>query len=392
MNQLDTKYQALLNDIGANGVDKKDRTGTGSRSVFGRQIRHDMSEGFPLLTTKKMHWKGVVAELVWFLRGKSDLKFLLDHNCEIWVGDAYKNYAWKTSMDVDGQLTKKEFVDKIKTDEEFAEKWGDLGPIYGKQWRDWNGYYEVRQLSKREDDWGGYAKSIKHHQPGVDQILNLVRDLKNSPDSRRMLVNAWHPNQLKDMVLPPCHHGFQVWTRELTLKERFAHYEKHWIKKPEDLPVGNLEDMTDQMYHEALSKVGVPMRAISLMWHQRSVDAPLGLPFNIASYGLLLEILGKIVNMVPDQLIGNLGDVHIYDNQVEGIREQLRRTPFNLPKLNINTEFWLTESGSCGEGPLNAEACIKAFFDDHFCKCLIENDIQLYDYECHPAIKIPLSN
>ena len=389
MNNLDTAYQALLNDIGANGFNKNDRTGTGSRSVFGRQIRHDMREGFPLLTTKKMHWQGIVAELVWFLRGKSDLKFLLDHKCEIWVGDAYKRYSDRYAG-YEGTPDKNWFIWEIMNNEKFAEQWGDMGPIYGPQWRDWNGYFVTRV--KNERDTRGFLVYERQHHPGIDQVLNLVQELKTNPDSRRLMVSAWNPNHLKDMILPPCHHGFQVWTRVLTLKERFAIWEKIPNKDVMDFPIGSLENMTDEIYHDTLDKIGVQRRAISLMWNQRSVDVPLGLPFNIASYGLLLEILGKIVNMVPDQLIGNLGDCHIYNNQIEGVTEQLRRDSHPLPKVSINTEFWQTESGECGTGPLDAEACVKAFFDDHFCNSIIKDDIELIGYQSHPAIKIPLSN
>jgi thymidylate synthase len=389
VNTLDEKYKSLVNDIGANGIDKKDRTGTGSRSVFGRQIRHDMREGFPLLTTKKIYWRGVLAELVWFLRGKSDLKFLLDHKCEIWVGDAYKKYS-DHYAGYEGVPDRNWFIHEIMHNEQFAEKWGDMGPIYGRQWRDWNGYYETR--IKNERDKGGYLIYEKQHIPGIDQIRNLIRELKTNPDSRRLLVNAWQPEQLRDMILPPCHHGFQVWTRELTLKERFALWEKLPNKDVLDFPIGPLEDMSDEIYHNTLDQIGVQKRAISLMWHQRSVDVPLGLPFNIASYGLLLEILGTIVNMVPDQLIGNLGDCHIYNNQIEGITEQLRRDSHPLPTLSINTEFWLTESGECGVGDLDTEACINAFFDDDFCNSFINDNVELIGYHSEPAIKIPLSN
>ena len=162
------------------------------------------------------------------------------------------------------------------------------------------------------------------------------------------------------MVLPPCHYGFQVWTRPSTRDEKIVNPGK---------------------YHR-----------ISLMWNQRSVDTFLGLPFNIASYGLLLEIIAKAVDMVPEDLIGNLGDCHLYNNHIEQAREQCSRTPYDLPKLNINTEFWPTESGSCGEGSLDVTAVFESFKNDHFCKCLLEDDIQLYNYESHPAIKAPLSN
>ena len=189
MNNLDKQYQALLQDILDNGMEKKDRTGTGTISVFGRQIRHKMSEGFPLLTTKKMPFKTIITELLWFLRGDTNIKFLVDNNCHIWDGDAYKNYRnnlkadhgdgtdWM-ARDIDFQyLTQEEFINKIKTDDEFAKKWGDLGPIYGKQWRNWGG----------DSVWKG-----KYHKEGIDQIQNLINDLKTNPDSRRLMVNAWN--------------------------------------------------------------------------------------------------------------------------------------------------------------------------------------------------------
>ena len=179
------------------------------------------------------------------------------------------------------------------------------------------------------------------------------------------------------MVLPPCHYGFQVYTRELSQRERCE--------------IAQIDiDFSDRIKNY-LDKKNTPTRAISLMWNQRSVDTFLGLPFNIASYGLLLEIIAKAVNMVPDELIGNLGDVHLYSNHIEQAKEQIGREPFALPKLNINTEFWPTEGGECGEGPIDALAVFNGFFNDNFCKCLLE-DIQLSSYQSHPTIKAPLSN
>jgi thymidylate synthase len=369
MNNLDTRYQALLQDILDNGVEKKDRTGTGTLSVFGRQIRHKMSEGFPILTTKKVAWKQVVSELLWFLTGQSNIAFLLKHNNHIWDGDAYKNYAAKTSMDVDGQLTKEEFIKEVKTNNEFAKKWGDLGPIYGKQWRSW----KINLLSPETFNM----------VPPIDQIDNLINELKTNPDSRRLMVSAWNVGELEKMVLPPCHYGFQVYTRELDETERVVLMDKK-LGVTENLPAYYTED--------EMVKHNIPKRAISLMWNQRSVDTFLGLPFNIASYGLLLEIIAKSVNMIPDELIGNLGDVHLYSNHIEQAKEQIGREPYELPKLNINTEFWATESGSCGEGLIDAVSVFEAFKDENFCKCLLEEDIQLYDYQSHPSIKAPLSN
>jgi len=375
MNKLDKDYQALLQDILDNGVTKSDRTGTGTISVFGRQIRHKMSDGFPLLTTKKMAWRQIIVELLWFLRGDTNIKFLVNNNCHIWDGDAYKNYCkeyWNLSFlqdkieygssfynhDTDDytfeKLTQEEFINKIKTDDEFAKKWGELGPIYGAQWRKWD---------------------------GIDQIANLIHSLKTNPDSRRMMVNAWNVDCLEDMLLPPCHYGFQVYTRELTWEERVRYYET---------TLGRLHFIPPSP--DALDARNMPKRAISLMWNQRSVDTPLGLPFNIASYGLLLTILGKMFNMIPDELIGNLGDTHIYLNQIDGVKEQLTREPYPLPQLNINTEWWPTDSGECGIGNIDAQAVLNGFSDLNFCKSLLEEDIQLYNYQSHPTIKFPLSN
>jgi thymidylate synthase len=270
-------------------------------------------------------------------------------------------------------FTQEEFINKIKTDDEFAKQWGDLGPIYGKQWRKWVGQDQTAKGSLSASTTFGY----------VDQIQNLINDLKTNPDSRRLMVSAWNVGELDQMVLPPCHYGFQVYTRELNLDER----------------IEILRSITDPFnfhsdyFHEHLDYYNIPRRTISLMWNQRSVDTFLGLPFNIASYGLLLEIIAKMVNMVPDELIGNLGDTHLYLNHIEQAKEQIERKPFDsLPTLNINTEFWSYKGGECGEGPLDAIAILNSFKDDNFCKCLLEEDFQLSDYQSHPTIKAPLSN
>jgi thymidylate synthase len=323
MNNLDKKYQQLLSDIIEFGVEKEDRTGTGTISEFGHQIRHKMSEGFPLLTTKKMHWKSIVTELLWFLRGDTNIKFLLDYDCHIWDGDAYKNYLDETQHEA--SYTKEQFINLIKTDKDWANVWGDLGPIYGKQWRDWN---------------------------GIDQIQHLINELKSNPDSRRLMVNAWNVDELHHMVLPPCHYGFQLYTRKTTRDEKIVHPGKY--------------------------------RAISLMWNQRSVDTFLGLPFNIASYGLLLEIIAKEVNMIPDELIGNLGDVHLYKNHIEQAKEQISRTPYNLPTIEITERNWYQHQlvkERLGEKTLDEK--LKSYRPDCF---------ELIGYQSHPKIKAPLSN
>jgi thymidylate synthase len=277
---IEVQYLKLLNDIMKNGVVKEDRTGTGTISIFGRQIRHDMSLGFPLLTTKKMPLKVISTELKWFLRGDTNIKFLHENNCHIWDGDYEKSG---------------------RTD-------GELGPIYGKQWRRWE-----------ESDEHIDGESYMMHN-GIDQIKNLIEQIKTNPDSRRLMVNAWNVGELDKMTLPPCHYGFQMYVR-------------------------------DKKY-------------LSLMWNQRSVDTFLGLPFNIASYAMLLKIIAKEVNMIPDELIGNLGDVHVYSNHVKQVKEQMNREPMKLPQLDVSEVNVL-------EGLFKYE---------------------LKNYDSHEAIKAPLSN
>ena len=334
-NNLDKQYFKLLQHILKNGVTKKDRTGTGTISVFDYSMRFDMSEGFPLLTSKKMFTKGVILELIWFLKGNTNIKYLVENDCHIWDGDAYKNFYKKSleiklayeSGDLLGSqphieamfsnpneliiLSKEEFIEKIKTDDEFAKKWGNLGPVYGKQWRNWTPESEYV-------DGSNYV-----FYPKIDQIQNLIDDLKNNPDSRRLMVSAWNVGELDQMVLPPCHYGFQCYTRELNREERVDLY----IKKYGDTGM-NYEKYKDT----------IPTRAISLKWTQRSVDTFLGLPFNIASYAFLLHLLAKEVNMIPHELIFSGGDVHLYTNHIELAKEQLKRNTYNLAKLELTNK------------------------------------------------------
>ena len=312
MNKLDKDYQALLQDILDNGVQKEDRTGTGTLSIFGRQIRHKMSDGFPALTTKKFAFKTMITELTWFLRGDTNIKYLVNNNCHIWNGDAYKNFL-KHSTPHDRQETMAEFINKIKSDDEFAKRWGDLGPVYGKQWRDWN---------------------------GIDQIQNLIEQLQTNPDSRRLMVNAWNVSEITTMTLPPCHYGFQVYTRPTTREEKIVNPDKS--------------------------------RAISLKFDMRSVDTLLGMPFDIASYGALLHVIAKEVNMVPDELVAFFGDTHLYLNHLEQAREQITREPYPLPQLEI-AEDVVYKDGDC-----------LPYYSP--------GDFKLVDYQSHPAIKAPLSN
>jgi thymidylate synthase len=271
MTNIEDGYKELMSEILHRGSDKKDRTGTGTKSVFGRTIRHDMSLGFPILTSKKISFNAARTELLWILQGRTDLKYLEDNGVKYWRPD-YERSG--------------------RTDE-------TLGPVYGKQWRDFN---------------------------GVDQLYKLINAIHYDHTSRRMMVSAWNVSELSDMVLPPCHYGFQVYVNN-----------------------------------------GV----IDLMWQQRSADVFLGLPYDITMYGLLLEMLAKGSDLIPGQLIGQLGDCHLYNDHINQAKEYLSRPKRGLPKLEL-------ERGLCNnalEGVNIPEA----------------EDIKLIKYNPLPAIKAPLS-
>ena len=306
--------------------------------------------------------------------------------------------------------TKEEFVEKIKTDKKFADRFGNLGSIYGKQWRSWTklepniGQSGVNKTYLFTD----YNGLHTHYLTQIDQIQNLINDLKTNPDSRRLMVNSWHVGELDQMVLPPCHYGFQLYTRELTERERNSHSIACDVR-------GQFRTMFSE---EELNEFNVPKRAISLMWNQRSVDTFLGLPFNIASYGLLLEIIAKAVNMVPDELIGNLGDTHLYSNHIEQAKEQIGR------ELSLEERRKLWESTGMGwkeevsellqmqeyncrfipkrtrepfQLPtikhMKTEAFFKSLSEDISLVTHLDNtDFEIENYQSHPSIKAPLSN
>ena len=266
---IQNEYRELLSEVLNKGLDKTDRTGTGTKSVFGRTIRHDMSEGFPILTSKRISFNAARTELLWILNGRTDLKYLEDNGVGYWQPD-YERSG--------------------RTDE-------TLGPVYGKQWRNFN---------------------------GVDQLKNLVYDINTNPDSRRLIVSAWAPHELDDMALPPCHYAFQVYINN-----------------------------------------GV----MDLMWQQRSADVFLGLPYDISMYGLLLEMLAKGSNLIPGQLIGQLGDCHLYNNHLEQAIEYRRRPKRALPQLELESGIYL----------------------DEFLYIPLADEIKLINYNPYAAIKAELS-
>lgn len=354
MTKTDDTYLSLLRDIMENGVEKDTRAGR-VKSVFGRQLRFDLKEGFPLLTTKKVFTKGIMHELLWFLQrpynshGSMNIEYLVRNGVHIWDDDAYRWFKTKISnkqgdikdilvcvvddeKDPDTKptyeywmyknskmrdpdwlknITKEEFLDLVVQRVELRFGWaysyrfGDLGPIYGKQWRSFG-------------------------ESGVDQIQNIIDTLKTNPNDRRMLCLAFNPDQLDDMALPPCHVMMQFYTRELRHDERLKYLKENY-------------DLTDEEYNgmsgEYLDKYGVPRYGLSCMWTQRSVDCACGLPFNIASYAILTYMIAHLVGMIPDELVGSLGDCHIYENHFDGVNEQLNRNGSEtLPTLEIIRE------------------------------------------------------
>lgn len=296
---VDQAYLSLLEDVLTNGRQKGDRTGTGTVAAFGRSIRYSADPAaFPVLTTKRMFFRGVVEELLWFLRGETNIKPLVDAGVYIWVGNAYKRYASTPIHEIpvghrrvavmpegvlffdwvpkETHLTEGEFVAAIKAGGSFAERWGELGPVYGAKWRGFN---------------------------GVDQLRDVLNTLRSNPDSRRMVVSAWDPADVPDMTLPPCHFAWQVQTELLSPAERGDG----------------------------------PERRLNLSFTMRSVDCLLGMPYDMVSYALLLNLLAKEVGMAVGEVVGFFGDTHIYSNHVEFVREQIERDPLKhpLPQLML---------------------------------------------------------
>lgn len=284
------QYLELLEFVKNNGTLKENRTGINTISFFGTQTRYDLSKGFPILTTKKVNFKAIVHELLWFISGNTNIKYLVDNGVNIWNEWPYDNY--KRTKAFKGE-TQEEFIEKIRNDAEFAKQYGELGPVYGKQWRDFN---------------------------GVDQLKNVIEEIKSNPNSRRLIVSAWNPNDVKNMLLPPCHSLFQFYV------------------------------LNNKLYCQL---------------YQRSADLFLGVPFNIASYSLLMIMIANECNLELGEFVHSIGDCHIYENHIDQINTQLSRKPKKLPKLKIKNK--------------------KSIFDYKF------EDFELEGYDPEAFIKAPVA-
>ena len=366
-NHVDEQYLNLVNEILEKGVEKDTRAGK-TLSLFGKQLKFNLKEGLPMLTTKKMFAKGVIHELLWFLKGDTNIKYLVDNGVHIWDDDAYRYFLEKTKGVPYLNLTKEQFLEEVKNEstrkklfekyyydqltEEKKQNWipqtinddgyrcGDLGPVYGKQWRNWN---------------------------GVDQVKELINKLLTNPDDRRLMISAWNVSQIPTMALPPCHYCCQFYTKEMTFKEREEYFTEYYdgiTWYPDD------EEKSSKIFDNA----GVPKRKLSCMFQMRSVDTLLGLPFNILSYAILTHIIAACTNMDVDELIFSGGDVHVYKNQINTyVTEQKERNPhlYGLPKLVLN---YKTDN--------NFYADIDNFKYE---------DVKIEGYESYPAIKLQLN-
>ncbi len=340
INNTDEQYKKLINKILETGNVKRDRTGVGTKSLFGEQLVYDLSEGFPILTLRRIHLRSVIHELLWFLGaydqnkwgifGNTNIRYLLDNGVSFWTEWPYQKYLKMMKYRPElPHLNIKEFEEKIKIDDEFALEFGSIGKGYGKQWL----------------DFGGETPE----KTGVNQITQIMELLKKDPDSRRIMLNSWNPTDINSMLLPPCHYGFQLYTNKINHSERIKLFSN-----------SNKEILTPDTMEL------FPERRISMILNQRSCDLYLGNPFNVAEYALLLHMIASVSNMIPDKLIVNLGDVHLYNNSIDAANQLLKRDSYPLPILKLNEN-------------------IKNIYDFRYEDIIIDN------YKYHPNIHVDVA-
>lgn len=382
MNNADKEYQRLLDLILTRGRKKKNRTGTDTIGVFGAQARFNLQEGFPLLTTKKMFYKGIIHELLWFISGSTNIKYLVDNGVNIWNKDAYRYYlnvfkGMKKDLEADTEpISLEQFTKLLIESPEFAQNWGNLGEgTYGGMWRafPYADYWELPRGVSYVGSRTGYTRKT------IDQLSKAIDKLKTNPDDRRIIVSAWHPYWVDHCVLPPCHVLFHFNTEELNEPERITIFnekvkDENWKQDAQKKAYKfheqkySLEQLQLNGINakETLDLLGVPTRRLNCLMYQRSCDTFLGVPFNIASYALLTEMVAHCVNMVAGDFIHTYGDLHLYENHIEQAKEQLERKPLALPKLKLNQQ-------------------VRDLFAFKF------EDIAIENYQSHPAIKGEMS-
>lgn len=366
---IDDEYFRLLTLILDKGRLKKNRTGVNTIGVFGEQSKYDIDlNAFPILTTKKVWFKGILHELLWFIKGDTNIKYLVDNDVHIWDEWAYKRFKdtiekehRSTTPDehlnqMGGVITQEEFIHNIKTNDAFALTWGELGNgTYGGMWRAFPYYYDVPEI-----EYGALTGCVEGALGRVDQLQKVIDKLKNNPDDRRMIISAWHPYWVDHCALPPCHCLFHFNTEELTLHERIR------LMKFEDYAeLGNKykgKTIPDEVVIERLNQLNIPTRKLNCLLYQRSCDTFLGVPFNITSYALLTAMIAHVTNLACGTFTHTYGDLHIYENHLEQVKTQLARDPKPLPKLWLNPE-------------------VKNLFDFKY------EDVKLIGYDPHPAIK-----
>lgn len=354
MNLVDKQYKELISKILSEGVEKQDRTGVGTKSIFGHQMSFNMSDGFPLLTLRKIHIRSVIHEMLWFLGsyedeynkfGNTNIRYLLDHGVTFWSEWPYQNYMKSREYRPElPEFTIKEFESKIMLDDKFAIEFGSIGKGYGHQWLNYGG--EIKRIIKNG------VSSFEVTQ-GINQIDNVIEILKKNPDSRRIIVDSWNPLDLPEMLLPPCHMMFQFNTYKMDKYERMKEFKK-WISE------NNMTIEHPMDYYD------FPTRKLSLQMYQRSVDSSLGWPFNVAEYSLLLYMVSQVVNMIPDKFVWTGGDIHIYNNHINQMIEVSNRDSFSLPNIRLNKN-------------------IKNIYDFRF------EDIEILNYKSHPNIKMDVA-
>jgi thymidylate synthase len=351
MNNTDKQFKELANEILKNGHDVNDRTGIGTKSIFGYQMRFKMSEGFPLLTLRKIHTKSVIHELLWFLGsfdekwdrfGNCNIRPLLDQGVSFWSEWPFQEYEKRRTYRPElPKLTLQEFEQKIKDDDQFALDFGSIGKGYGKQWLNCGG--EVKKLT---DEQGNTSFEVIQ---GVNQIEDCINQLRNNQDSRRIIVDSWNPIDLSDMLLPPCHMFFQFKSYKMNPSERVEEFKKEYPNTT-----------------KTIKELNFPERKLSIQMYIRSNDIYLGESYNVAEYALLLHMVSQVVNMIPDELVYTIGDAHLYKNSIEATKTIIQRNSFPLPTLKLNKN-------------------IESIYDFRYEDIVIEN------YKSHPNIKVDVA-